>query len=212
MILAICKNCKKEFYHYPCEIGNYCSISCAHAGRVWGVPWNKGKKLPELSGINHPRFGKHLSKATKEKLRKANLGKHPSVESLIKKREKMLLLYKNGFNPVLGKHWKHPKEFGIAISKRLKGKKSPCWKGGIMRNKHGNSRNVNWRKAVFERDNYTCKKCGIKSSPGIQVILNAHHIEPWSKNKNLRYKINNGITLCINCHKKIHFPNSITLK
>lgn len=56
-----------------------------------------------------------------------------------------------------------------------------------------------WRKSVFERDNYTCQVCG-----QVGGSLNAHHIELFSKNIEKRIDINNGITLCINCHKKIH--------
>lgn len=57
----------------------------------------------------------------------------------------------------------------------------------------------NWRTQVFERDNYTCQKCG-----QIGVKLNAHHIIPFSKDKSLRFDISNGITLCVQCHKKDH--------
>ncbi|GHV51288.1 hypothetical protein FACS1894216_05050 [Synergistales bacterium] len=56
-----------------------------------------------------------------------------------------------------------------------------------------------WRRRVLRRDNYTCVKCG-----KIGGELNAHHIERFRNNVNCRTDINNGITLCVDCHKQIH--------
>lgn len=52
-----------------------------------------------------------------------------------------------------------------------------------------------WRSTVFERDDYTCQKCGKHGGD-----LQAHHIENFRDNLNLRYDINNGVTLCKQCH------------
>ena len=57
----------------------------------------------------------------------------------------------------------------------------------------------NWRTKVFERDGYTCQKCGKKGEE-----LNAHHIKSYSKFKRLRLNVSNGITLCELCHKEKH--------
>ena len=68
-----------------------------------------------------------------------------------------------------------------------------------IRPKHnGDYRYTEWRKKVFIRDNYICQKCGDKR------YIEAHHIKLWSKYPKLRYKVNNGITLCKCCHKKEH--------
>lgn len=55
-----------------------------------------------------------------------------------------------------------------------------------------------WKKSVLERDNYICQECGSKSN------LVAHHIKPFSIHKDARFDINNGITLCQNCHEEVH--------
>lgn len=56
-----------------------------------------------------------------------------------------------------------------------------------------------WRLAVYQRDGFACKKCGKKLCKGRKI--QAHHIMPWSEYPSLRYDVNNGITLCWECHK-----------
>lgn len=39
------------------------------------IPWNKGKKCPQLSGKNHPMYGKHHSEEHKKKISESEKGK-----------------------------------------------------------------------------------------------------------------------------------------
>ncbi|OGT24423.1 MAG: hypothetical protein A2W47_06890 [Gammaproteobacteria bacterium RIFCSPHIGHO2_12_38_15] len=59
-----------------------------------------------------------------------------------------------------------------------------------------------WRESVFKRDNYTCVWCGEKSGNGKAVTLNADHVKPLFLFPELIFDLNNGRTLCIDCHKK----------
>ena len=56
-----------------------------------------------------------------------------------------------------------------------------------------------WRKSVFERDDYTCKRCGKRG-----VKLNAHHIMQFAYYPKLRLETSNGVALCEDCHKLVH--------
>ena len=103
------------------------------------------------------------------------------------------------------------------MSKSKTGSNHPNWQGGKTDElrKARNSKEIKeWRKLVFERDNYTCQYCGVRGCK-----LEAHHIKDFANNIELRYELNNGITLCEYCHKltdnykaknKTHFNNQNT--
>jgi transposase len=55
-----------------------------------------------------------------------------------------------------------------------------------------------WREVVLQKDCYICQKCG--SSKNLQ----AHHIYNIADYPELRYAIDNGITLCKRCHEEFH--------
>lgn len=56
---------------------------------------------------------------------------------------------------------------------------------------------MEWRNAIYKRDDYTCTKCGARG-----VELNADHILPFSAFPDLRFDIDNGRTLCRPCHEE----------
>lgn len=75
------------------------------------------------------------------------------------------------------------------------------WKGGITntnQKRRNDPRLLEWRKLVFERDHYTCQKCGTKG------FLQAHHIIPFSEDFSKAFDIENGLTVCVPCHEEIH--------
>lgn len=78
------------------------------------------------------------------------------------------------------------------------GENNPNWKGGNSREKHNTRIYKRWTKKVFERDKYICQVCFKKCSK-----LQADHIKPWATYPKLRYKLSNGRTVCIPCHKII---------
>ena len=174
-----CKICNKQFHRPPSKLKsyegrqankyNFCSRKC------YIVYW---KKRIGQKGKNHWKW-----KGGKINSICANCGKNFSIRRKGKNRK-----YK-----FCSKNCLH-----IWLEGRFVGTKNPNWKGsppGISRNE---SKSIKWRRAVFERDNWTCQKCGSKKD------LNAHHIKSYAKFPKLRYRLNNGITLCKKCHIEIH--------
>lgn len=91
-------------------------------------------------------------------------------------------------------------------SERMSGKTGPdahAWKGGntpefqLIRT---SEKYANWRTAVFNRDEYTCQKCDTEA----RGRLNAHHILPFAQHPSYRFNVDNGITLCEDCHQSFH--------
>jgi 5-methylcytosine-specific restriction endonuclease McrA len=94
---------------------------------------------------------------------------------------------------------------------RLKQRMAKLGNGGSTHwnYKHGKSKEINkhycssdyknWRRSVFIRDEYTCKHCGES-----HVHIHAHHIVPLVEDISKIYDINNGMTLCVNCHSEVH--------
>ena len=56
-----------------------------------------------------------------------------------------------------------------------------------------------WRESVFARDNWTCQKYRIKGGK-----LHPHHIQNFAQFPELRFAIDNGITLSEKAHKVFH--------
>lgn len=100
---------------------------------------------------------------------------------------------------LVGRKVVHSIEARRKISEKLKGSKSHLWRGGItpINNQIRTSLEYKlWRESVFKRDNYTCIFCNKKGGK-----LNADHIKPFAYFPELRLAIDNGRTLCIECHR-----------
>jgi predicted HNH restriction endonuclease len=85
------------------------------------------------------------------------------------------------------------------------GNRNPHWKDGTGYERAGrkHEERVNqWRRRVFATDPYNCQWCGYKQ--GKPNSLNAHHIKSWSKYSDERFNVDNGITLCVKCHRELH--------
>lgn len=166
-------------------------ISDAHTGAVFSL--ERRRKI-SLSKIGKPR-----SEETKRKLSAAKKGQRASPQTEFKKG---LTPWNKGktnvYGPEVIAQWRE-KRRGMYV-----GEKSVLWKGGItpINHKIRNSLEYRlWRESVFERDDWTCIFCGARSGKGNTVTLHADHIKPFALFPELRFSIDNGRTLCADCHR-----------
>lgn len=105
-------------------------------------------------------------------------------------------------NRILSENEEPKKENRLLRDRRKE--KHPGWNPKKTEDDRVKSRNdyalVIWRNDVYSKDAYSCVKCGDSSGGN----LNAHHISPYWKHKELRTDVNNGATLCEPCHKLFH--------
>jgi hypothetical protein len=199
----ICQSCGKSFRSdKACKgrLPKYCSRECAALSKIrWSICLNCGKqyRTSKEAGNRNKCFcsmdcagaykkGKPLSEAWKSALSDAKKGK--PIPHL------------------------HTSEVVAKISKSLTGKPQPWMRG----TKHPNYKNggagyseritamgkleyKNWRRFVFERDGYSCQQCQQSGKR-----LQAHHKKSWANYPELRYEVDNGITLCLKCHREFH--------
>lgn len=121
------------------------------------------------------------------------------------------------------RHYRPSEEVKERIRKKLKGRKLPeevrlkmmgrkpwNWAGGIDKKNplRKTPEYKQWRRLVCKRDNFTCQLCGYHGKRGLE----AHHIIPIKTNSNLSFDVNNGITLCKDCHQNIFGKESEHMK
>lgn len=137
-----------------------------------------GRKILWKDKIAKANFGKKLSKEVRQKISLSKIGKPAWNKGLTKFKNPDKIKYGKSKD----KHWN--------------------WKNGISKEnvlERQSSKYKSWRMDIFRRDNYTCQICSKKGG-----YLEAHHKKSFSQYKQLRYSLNNGITLCKECHKYVH--------
>jgi hypothetical protein len=148
------------------------------------TPWNKGIKLPYETWNK----GKKTPEETRRKQSVAAKGKN----IWMKGRKLPLETRAKMGNARRGIH--RPE------SAIRRGSNSNLWKGGVTPINiliRSSFEYKQWRKAVYERDNYTCQECHERGGK-----LHPHHIKSFSDYPELRFDVSNGVTLCESCHKK----------
>lgn len=98
-------------------------------------------------------------------------------------------------------NWTGRKQSPEHIEKRLKSRGMNYNPNHPMWSKPDRAAHRLWVIAVKKRDNYSCVYCGSTQK------LHAHHILTKHKHPELSLIVNNGITLCHDCHWAEHRLN-----
>jgi hypothetical protein len=170
------------------------------------------------------RKGQFQTEITKDKIRKARKGTHLLETTKQKIRDKRKLQIIKPFSIIHKKNISEALKGRPSLNKNVPMKEEQKKKiAETLRNKPGIRKTklyeqirmlpiyIHWRLKVFIRDNFTCQGCR-----RIGGELQAHHIKSFSdilKDNNIKtikeallceelWDINNGVTLCIDCHKE----------
>lgn len=207
-VKRICQKCKTEFKVFYHRIkdgrGKFCSRECYNIGRRC----NKIKKIClicskkiEIYPSAKQNKGKFCSKKCYGIWQSKNiLGKNHAQWKGGKVKKTCIVCGKSfKLFPNIARKGKFcsRKCMGKWYSENKSGENSYNWKGGLTQERRNNKYKL-WRKKVFERDSYTCLICG-----KVGGHLNAHHIKNWVSHTELRYVIDNGMTMCQDCHNLV---------
>jgi 5-methylcytosine-specific restriction endonuclease McrA len=118
----------------------------------------------------------------------------------LEQREKMSIAHRkrwaNGFKGSTGLHWRKTNE----QLENKRGIKNPSWKGGITPINHKIRTSLkmeDWKRDCRQRDDFRCFDCDERGGQ-----LQVDHLYPFSLFPRLRFDLDNGQTVCKNCHKE----------
>lgn len=181
--------CSKEYWENE-EVKNKHSEAIKNSEEYKNAIKNR-----DQFGIKNSMFGKKHKSESIAKMILKRTGKKQSIETIEKRRKSCKIIFN-----------KRRKLFNV--NKGIRGYLN---------------REIHWYKRIYERDGFKCTKCNSTKK------LDAHHIKPLDSiikeltfNKtfiNIEEKYNylitcpeiidsnleNGITLCRNCHKDVHY-------
>ncbi len=162
----------------------------------------KGKTYEDIYGIER-------AKEEARKRRQGNVGSHAGRSAHPNRgsgsRERSGKTYAEIYGPKRAEEEDGPKRAEEEARKRSEAHKAlhpPKEADPSRRAKHNADRRyVEWRTAVFARDDYTCQSCGLWGGK-----LQAHHVKLWADYPALRHEVSNGLTVCQPCHRALHAP------
>lgn len=187
-----CLRCNATFRTTPSKkskgFAKYCSWECRFPALIKNC-LHCGVSFRTSPSSNAVFCSKNCTYVSEERSQKAKSATINAWQDLEKKARILAGIAKRS----LSDSWRSAVHF-------QKGENHPNYKGNRKARDNASRYEYKaWRSGVFKRDRYTCQHCG-----ATRVTLNAHHIEHWADNIELRFDISNGISLCELCHDKVH--------
>lgn len=186
---GLCRKCNKIHIHPK--------------GSAGFIPWNKGLTK------DNPRVKEYVDKGVKTRV---SNGTYVANSGTFKKGQTRAHFPKGRKNPKLSTIKKSM--YDKNEIKRLFGKDNPSWKGGIYklsRQIRFSRKYTEWRNLILNRDKSICQICykyGINVHHKIEFINIIKEFNIKSYEDSLKcvelWDLNNGITLCKDCHDGIH--------
>lgn len=191
-VTLICDMCGTSFERSPAKLkrakhGSFCSRACHYAARGVGIV----RRVVEKPYVYTPQ-GKAAQRANSLKPKGQRVFHWMTCTQCGKRFD----------DPGDGRKRKGDAVFCSldCCNTYRKGDKNPSWRGG-----HPLYYGPDWRplrRAARERDDYTCRRCGLVCKPPARAP-DVHHIIPISSfaNVNDANTLDNVICLCQKCHK-----------
>ena len=201
-----CKYCGKSFKHRPGrkhQFNKFCSRPCSgldsalHFNKEKSPHW-KREMIREKSCLYCGRKIKHVERKDLKNFRSIFPDTTFTTRAISKFQDQKFCSSKCA---QVGKSYKKKEQHWN-------------WRGGIGGLRHlimSSGKYKRWRKVIFERDNYTCQKCGkhggnLEADHKKQFVLilienNIKTVDQALECDDL-WKISNGRTLCQKCHRK----------
>lgn len=204
-----CLVCSKTFVDWKCRQRSYCSHAC-YSKNIKNILGGRVISNNQRKQISAKLKGHPVSASTRRKLSERLMGRTASMET----RRRISNATRGERNGFYGKtHTREVREMLARTAQQMRGDKHYNWKGGItplIMRVRLSLKMKEWKLAVLERDEFTCKLCGVAGGR-LEADHKKEFARIWHENSIKTFEDamlctefwdeTNGQTLCRTCHR-----------